>query len=210
MKAFIILLVAVGLGSVVATIWVGSALRDETVVAQPYEEGLRYDETRRAAAVRAGLGDTGGLPARSAHGRGAPVPPAGPVPATAPAATLAPSAVRPEPIGQDPAASKDTIALTLSPEPARAMTSLTFTVRATRDGAALEGAEVALALEMPGMYMGENRVALAAQGGGVYRGEGTVVRCPSGKRTWQADVTARPAGGGAPIARRFTFEVADR
>jgi hypothetical protein len=90
------------------------------------------------------------------------------------------------------------------------MAELTFTVGVRRDGVPLEAADVEIALEMPGMYMGENRVALAPAGGGTYRGTGTVVRCPSGKRTWEATVTARPADGGAPLERRFAFEVADR
>jgi nitrogen fixation protein FixH len=36
------------LGAVGATIWVGSHVREDTVVGRPYEEGLRYDADRRA------------------------------------------------------------------------------------------------------------------------------------------------------------------
>jgi hypothetical protein len=104
---------------------------------------------------------------------------------------------------------RDELALEIEPRPPRALSELTFTVRATRDGKPLEGAAAALSLTMPGMAMGENRVPLAPAGPGVYRGKGAVVRCPSGGRAWAADVTVTPPGG-APLARRFGFEVADR
>jgi nitrogen fixation protein FixH len=40
--------IATALGAVVATIWIGASLKEGTVVADPYEEGLRYDAERRA------------------------------------------------------------------------------------------------------------------------------------------------------------------
>jgi nitrogen fixation protein FixH len=40
-----------GLGAVVATIWIGAAVREETVVARPYEEGLGHDAEGRARAA---------------------------------------------------------------------------------------------------------------------------------------------------------------
>lgn len=43
--------IASGLGAIGATIWVGARVREETVVAQPYEEGLRQDADRRARAA---------------------------------------------------------------------------------------------------------------------------------------------------------------
>jgi nitrogen fixation protein FixH len=43
--------VAAGLGVVGATIWIGSLVSEETVVAAPYEEGLRHDAERRARAA---------------------------------------------------------------------------------------------------------------------------------------------------------------
>jgi hypothetical protein len=36
--------VAAGVGAIVATVWVGSRVREDTVVANPYEEGLRLTE----------------------------------------------------------------------------------------------------------------------------------------------------------------------
>lgn len=43
--------VIAGLGAVVGTIWVGSAVKEEPVVGDPYEEGLRQDADRRARAA---------------------------------------------------------------------------------------------------------------------------------------------------------------
>jgi nitrogen fixation protein FixH len=43
--------VAAGLGAVGATVWVGAHVREETVVAKPYEEGLGQDADRRARAA---------------------------------------------------------------------------------------------------------------------------------------------------------------
>lgn len=43
--------IAAGLGAVVATIWIGASVREETVVARPYEDGLGYDAEGRARAA---------------------------------------------------------------------------------------------------------------------------------------------------------------
>lgn len=40
--------IATGLGAIAGTIWVGASVREETVVARPYEDGLRHDAERRA------------------------------------------------------------------------------------------------------------------------------------------------------------------
>jgi hypothetical protein len=158
LKTLIALVVAVGLGATFATVLLGSRVKEATVVANPYEEGLRYDERRRAAA------------------------------------------------GANATSTGDTLSLDISPQPPRAMADLVFTVRASRDGRPLD-ADVTVALSMPTMRMMENRVSLARVAAGVYRGNGAVVRCPSGGRAWAADVTATPKGG-APLTRRFMFEVA--
>jgi hypothetical protein len=47
LKALVIAIATLGLGTVVATVWAGARLAEPTVVARPYEEGLRYDEARR-------------------------------------------------------------------------------------------------------------------------------------------------------------------
>jgi hypothetical protein len=43
--------VAAGLGAIAATVWVGAQVREETVVARPYEEGLRHGTGKSAAAA---------------------------------------------------------------------------------------------------------------------------------------------------------------
>jgi nitrogen fixation protein FixH len=40
--------VVAALGAIAGTVWVGAGVREETVVAKPYEEGLRHDDERRA------------------------------------------------------------------------------------------------------------------------------------------------------------------
>jgi hypothetical protein len=55
---------------------------------------------------------------------------------------------------------------------------------------------------MPGMKMGPNRVFLKFVRKGVYEGTGIIVRCPSGKRTWQANITLPDLG-----EAKFVFDV---
>ncbi len=43
--------VVAGIGAVVGTVWIGSSVKEETIVADPYEEGLRYDAERHARAA---------------------------------------------------------------------------------------------------------------------------------------------------------------
>lgn len=50
MKWVIGVAVAAGLGAVAATIWVGSQVREPTIVARPYEEGLKHDHMVRERA----------------------------------------------------------------------------------------------------------------------------------------------------------------
>lgn len=45
--------VIAGVGAIVATVWIGSHVREETVVANPYEEGLRLTEERVPASHEA-------------------------------------------------------------------------------------------------------------------------------------------------------------
>ena len=59
-------------------------------------------------------------------------------------------------------------------------------------------------LSMPGMEMGRNRVDLSRGADGRYRGKGVFVRCPSGRRGWEATVTAPGAGKAV-----FHLDVAD-
>lgn len=103
------------------------------------------------------------------------------------------------------------VTLEVTPRPVRAMADLTFTVGAWREGLPLKEWEAEIALTMPGMYMGENRVRLAPIGPGAFQGRGVIVRCPSGRRTWSAEVILRPRqpATAAPLAATFTFDLAD-
>ncbi len=108
-----------------------------------------------------------------------------------------------------PAGPEGRLSLEIAPRPVRAMADLDFTVSVDPASAAGPGARIELS--MPGMYMGESRVALAPAGEGRFRGRGVIVRCPSGRRTWSAEVRVDPPSKGAPPLRAtFTFEVADR
>jgi hypothetical protein len=99
------------------------------------------------------------------------------------------------------------ITLEIEPRPVRAMADLAFAVGARRGEEPLPAAEVELSLSMPGMYMGDHRVPLAPAGPGRWRGPGVFVRCPSGGRTWSAEVVLRPPGQ-APLRATFTFDLA--
>jgi len=166
--------IAVGLGSVAATLWVGSRLFEEKVTPDPYQAGLRWDEEQRKAAgpdceISAGPCE------RLLEAAGA------------------------------------RVTLEITPRPVRAMSDLTFKVGARRGAFPVSDWEADVSLAMPGMYMGENRVRLARLGGGFYQGRGVIVACPSGRRTWAAEVTLRrpePATV-APLRATFTFDVAD-
>lgn len=58
--------VVAGLGAIAGTVWVGSQVREETVVAQPYEEGLLYDRERRAREALGWAVEVGPVPAAGA------------------------------------------------------------------------------------------------------------------------------------------------
>ncbi len=101
------------------------------------------------------------------------------------------------------------LALEIGPRPVKAMADLQFTVRAWRAGQPLAGKAGEISLQMPGMYMGENRVKLVAQADGSLQGKGLLVRCPTGKRVWAAEVTLPGGDPAAPAKDTFTFELAE-
>jgi hypothetical protein len=92
-----------------------------------------------------------------------------------------------------------TVSLEITPRPVKAMQDLVFKV-------SIEGASPAapphIDLGMPAMKMGPNQVALKPMGPGTYEGSGVIVRCPSGKRTWFANVIV-PGSGEV----KFIFDV---
>jgi len=92
-----------------------------------------------------------------------------------------------------------TVSLEIAPRPVKAMQDLVFNV-------SIAGASPAkpphIDLGMPTMKMGPNQVALKPMGPGTYEGTGVIVRCPSGKRTWFANVIV-PGSGEV----KFIFDV---
>jgi nitrogen fixation protein FixH len=51
MKIALAAAIAAALGAIAVTVWVGTRVREDTVVASPYEDGLRHDAERRARAA---------------------------------------------------------------------------------------------------------------------------------------------------------------
>ena len=157
--------VAVAVAAIIAgTVYINVALREPTVVPDPYEAGLRWDAEHghgaAAARVAAGAADRCDL-----------------------AATPCTAAVGPY-----------VVTLGLDPRPARAMAQLQVAAVVSEGGRPVDAADVSVAFAMAGMYMGEHRVPLASLGGGAYAGKAILVRCPSGRRDWTAEVTVRRPG----------------
>ena len=100
------------------------------------------------------------------------------------------------------------VVLALSPHPPAPLKELDAAVQLSRGAAPVAGAEVAVLLTMPGMFMGENRIPLAATGEGRYAGKGALLRCSSGRRDWLAEVVVRLPGGGE-ARTRFPFQAAE-
>jgi hypothetical protein len=100
------------------------------------------------------------------------------------------------------------VVLDLSPHPPVPLKEIDAAVRLTRGGEPVAGAEVAVELSMPGMFMGDNRIPLRATGAGHYAGKGVLLRCASGRRDWVAEVVIRQAGG-AETRARFPFLAAE-
>lgn len=91
------------------------------------------------------------------------------------------------------------VSLDIKPKPVKAMEDLIFTL--TFVGQNPQAAPY-IDLGMPGMNMGRNRVTLKPAGESVFQGKGVIVRCPSGRRTWKATVTAPDMG-----SVEFVFDV---
>jgi hypothetical protein len=92
-----------------------------------------------------------------------------------------------------------TVSLEIAPRPVKAVQDLIFKV--SLSGNPLPQ-DPYIDLGMPGMKMGPNRVELKNTGPGTFEGQGVIVRCPSGRRTWFANVTIPEAG-----EVKFIFDV---
>jgi nitrogen fixation protein FixH len=173
-----VVVVVVAIGTVGVTVAVGSAVKEPTVVSNPYEAGLHHREA--VAAQKSGAAK----PAEA--------------PRVAPACDLAiaPCVV---------AAGPYEVRLDLGPRPLRTMAELAVAVELRRDGAPVDGARVILAFDMRDMSMGENRRTLAGAGAGRYTGKAVLVRCPSGRRDWYATVVVGEES--AASTARFDFRV---
>ncbi len=76
----------------------------------------------------------------------------------------------------------------IEPKPLTAMSDLVFIVKLKKDSLPIKDASVLMELTMPGMFMGKNRPALKQVSDGRFEGKGVITSCPSGKKTWQAEV----------------------
>ena len=92
-----------------------------------------------------------------------------------------------------------TVSLEITPRPVKAMHDLVFTVGISGNP---PSKDPYIDLGMPGMKMGPNRVLLKRTDQGFYEGKGVIVRCPSGRRTWFANITIPESG-----EVKFIFDV---
>lgn len=76
----------------------------------------------------------------------------------------------------------------IQPKPLTAMSDLVFIVELKKNSLPIKDASVMMELTMPGMFMGKNRPALKQVSDGRFEGKGVITSCPSGKKTWQAEV----------------------
>lgn len=88
----------------------------------------------------------------------------------------------------------------MSPRPVKTLSKMEVTVRI--ESPRIEGDEMSVSFEMPGMEMGHHRVVLRRISEGVYRGDTVIVKCPAGRNTWRAMVLI-PGTKGV----EFTFNV---
>jgi hypothetical protein len=91
------------------------------------------------------------------------------------------------------------VSLDINPKPVKAMSELIFTVTFAGE---IPAANPYIDLGMPEMDMGRNRVRMKSRGKGIFQGSGIIVRCPSGRRTWKANVTVPDMG-----SVEFIFDV---
>ncbi len=179
-EAAIFAVLFAGLGAVGVTVAIGSALREETVVSNPYEAGLHHAE---AVAAKQG--------------------PAG-APAKARVEPPCDLAVGPCSLAAGPF----DVTLDLGPRPLRTMVDLSAAIGLARGGAPVEGVTAVLSFDMRGMSMGTNRRVLSPAGAGRYGGKAVLVRCPSGRKDWIATV-AIEVPGEPPAAATLEFAVAE-
>ncbi len=178
MKLVLAVVAAAVIAAIAGTVYVGASLREETVVRDPYEAGLRWD-AEHPGGRRATSTATSRATATSTQTSTACDLSAGPC--TAAAGPLS-------------------VTLELAPLPPRTMAHLHLAARVAEAGRAVDGARVHVSFSMRGMSMGESRASLAPAGDGLYVGKAILVRCPSGRADWTAAVTVERPGAAAASA----------
>jgi hypothetical protein len=98
-----------------------------------------------------------------------------------------------------------TVEFDIKPKPVTAMSDLNFLITIKRGGMPVAGSTAALDLSMPGMFMGKNLPMLKRMGAGRFEGKGIIPKCPTGIKTWQADVIV--VHDGKTDVAGFVFEV---
>lgn len=98
----------------------------------------------------------------------------------------------------------------VSPKPVKSMTGQTFILRLKKGDVPVKDAAVTLDLNMPGMYMGDNKTLLVHKQDGTYEGNGIIVRCPSGRKIWEAAISVKipQAGKEVETSASYIFEAA--
>ena len=138
MKLVLVLVAAVAAASIAATLAIGGRLREDTVVPDPYEAGVRWDRDHPRAGADAAR------------------------PGAAASAVARPAAARCN-LADGPchrAADDLAIALDVSPRPLRTLSRLALAADVSAGGAPVADATVEVAFAMPGMTMGQNRSPL--------------------------------------------------
>lgn len=201
MKLLVVAVAVAVLVLIAGTIWFAAGVREETVVSNPYEEGLKVGHGHLDApqsSVPSPPQSTIPSPPAPAGGEGQGEGGRG----SAPACDLGSTAcARALPGG-------GTVRVELAPRPLATMKELAVLVDVDLGPGAPRDASVSVSFSMPGMAMGENRSRLAHTGPGRFEGKAVLVRCPSGRREWTADVEV--AAPGAPVrSAKFSAAVAE-
>ena len=153
------------------TIYLGSRVHEDAVVAHPFEAGQDYSRTKALAPVGGehvhALSAKAAAPARCDLGAGA---------------------------CQAELEGGTELVIELAPRPLSTMKELTVEARLHRGGEPVSVAQVAISFTMEGMRMGDNTVRLAGLDSGRYQGKAVLVRCQSGRRDWLARVTVQEGG----------------
>jgi len=72
----------------------------------------------------------------------------------------------------------------INPKPVKTMEELSFTVNLK----GIDPEKLIVSLDMPGMYMGENRVLLKESSNGKFTGKGVIPGCSTGGKLWRATI----------------------